>query len=71
LRFSRKFNPKLYVAAVSSGDFAFNRFTGGKMGTRWYYRSLADAFQTRTTDRLAEELDRVVCEIERLSSSTS
>jgi hypothetical protein len=48
-------------------DAAFNRFTGGREGTLWYYRSLADSFRNRTPLQLASELERVVSELERMS----
>lgn len=50
------------------GDALFKRFTGGKDGTMWYYRSLADSFLKLGPDRLAEELDRTVLEMERLAA---
>jgi len=55
------------------GEDLWSRFNGGKQGTLWYYRSLAGAFDAapRTSEKvrpLIKELDRVVWEIERLSS---
>src|SRR4051812_9326478 len=59
-----------------SGDPCFDRFSGRKDGTLWYYRSLVDAFreaETRQEDdspcgigrrRLLAELERVVNELE-------
>jgi (p)ppGpp synthase/HD superfamily hydrolase len=59
-----------------SGDPCFDRFSGRKDGTLWYYRSLVDAFrhaETRHQDdsasgvgrrRLTHELERVVTELE-------
>lgn len=49
----------------SLGDGLWERFKGGKEGTLWYYRSLSDVFLTVYPSPLAEELDRVVTEIER------
>lgn len=55
------------------GDALWERFTGGKDGSLWYYRSLVIAFQARFAAvcpqrrALVEELDRVVGEIERLA----
>lgn len=58
------------------GDPCFDRFSGKKDGTLWYYRSLVDAFRTaeerghedselaRGRRRLIAELDRVVTELE-------
>jgi GTP pyrophosphokinase len=49
------------------GDAAYERFTGKKEGSLWYYRSLADAFVGKIPRRLADELERVVAELERLA----
>jgi (p)ppGpp synthase/HD superfamily hydrolase len=54
------------------GEALWERFTGGREGTLWYYRSLADQFaevlrQPRARP-LAEELSRVVAELERLAA---
>lgn len=51
------------------GDELWERFTGGKDGTLWYYRSLVEAFRARARPRLVAELDRVVSEIERLAGA--
>jgi len=64
---------KLYNARAILSDYRaigealWARFNGGRSGTLWYYRALADAFRTLGPGRLAEELDRVVSEIERLA----
>jgi (p)ppGpp synthase/HD superfamily hydrolase len=50
------------------GEALWSRFTGRREGTLWYYRSLVKAFAAADQNPLAEELDRVVSEIERLSS---
>ncbi|MEC9347469.1 MAG: HD domain-containing protein [Pseudomonadota bacterium] len=42
------------------GDMLWPRFTGGAVGTRWYYRSLADRFADLVPGRLPERLDRAV-----------
>jgi hypothetical protein len=49
------------------GDAVWERFQGGKEGTLWYYRSLADAFQKNQLTPLVEELERVVSELEILA----
>jgi (p)ppGpp synthase/HD superfamily hydrolase len=49
------------------GDELWERFKGGKDGTLWYYRSLADTFQAVYPGPLVEELERVVREIEKLA----
>ena len=46
------------------------KFTGGKDGTLWYYRSLVDAFAGKLPKRLADELERVVTDLERLSTGS-
>lgn len=50
------------------GDALWSRFNGGKAGTLWYYRSLADAYLRLGVGPIVEELDRTVAEIERLAS---
>jgi GTP pyrophosphokinase len=52
------------------GDDLWKRFSGGREGTLWYYRALANAFRAAGMTPLTEELDRVVSEIERLASET-
>ena len=49
------------------GDDLWNRFTGKKDGTLWYYRSIVDAFDMTFPSRLTDELRRTVEEIERLA----
>jgi len=51
------------------GEALFDRFGGGKEGTLWYYRSLANTFLELGNRRMAEELDRTVQEMERLADS--
>ena len=47
------------------GEAIWDRFTGKKEGSLWYYRALADAFLANPADPfLAEELNRVVSELE-------
>ncbi len=64
---------KLYNARAILSDYRaigealWARFNGGRSGTLWYYRALADAFRPIGPNRLAEELDRVVSEIEHLA----
>ncbi len=50
------------------GEALWGRFNGGRDGTLWYYRALADAFRTAGSP-LADELDRVVSELESLTSA--
>lgn len=53
------------------GVAVWSRFTADRAGVLWYYRSLVTAFLETDVGFLAEELDRIVGEIERLSSSES
>lgn len=47
------------------GPALWDRFTGGRDGSLWYYRALADAFLRLGPGPLADELDRTVREIAR------
>jgi (p)ppGpp synthase/HD superfamily hydrolase len=49
------------------GDDLWERFTGKKDGTLWYYRSLVGAFDQVFPGRLTDELRRTVEEIESLA----
>ena len=53
------------------GETLWPRFTTGRDGTLWYYRSLLAAFKPRAGNRLWHELDRTVAEIERLAGQSS
>lgn len=55
----------------SLGDELWDRFTGGKEGTLWYYRALAEAYAKAGSNSVVEELDRVVREIETLAERTA
>jgi len=50
------------------GEALWGRFTGGREGTLWYYRSLADSFLRLSRNRLASELDLAVGELEGLAA---
>ena len=50
------------------GEGLWGRFTGGRDGTLWYYRSLVDAFAASGRTRVVDELQRVVVELEALAS---
>jgi (p)ppGpp synthase/HD superfamily hydrolase len=49
------------------GEALWARFNGGRDGTLWYYRMLADSFLMLSRNRLASELDLAVRELERLA----
>ena len=61
---------KLHNARSILADYRqalWGRFNGGRNGTLWYYRALADAFRDAGSMPLVEELDRTVSELERLA----
>ncbi len=61
-------NARAILADLRSlGDELWERFTGGKEGTLWYYRVLVKAYAAAGTNPVVEELDRVVREIEALA----
>ena len=52
------------------GDALWERFTGGKSGTLWYYRALVNAYRAARPDEssaLLDELERTVAAIEARS----
>jgi len=53
------------------GDKLWSRFNGGRKGTLWYYRSLADAFRKAEANELNEELHRVVAALEQLAGGAA
>jgi len=53
------------------GQSVFERFTGGRDGTLWYYRELCARFQRLGPRTLAGELARVVGEMERVAAQTT
>lgn len=53
------------------GPALWKRFAGGKEGTLWYYRALAEAYREAGGTPLSEDLESVVREIARLASSQS
>jgi GTP pyrophosphokinase len=55
---------------VVHGEEVWERFTGGKQGTLWYYRALVDVLRENPRSRLelVDELERVVIEMERLAA---
>jgi (p)ppGpp synthase/HD superfamily hydrolase len=50
------------------GDAAWEKFNGGKQGTLWYYREMHALLSARLPGELADQLGRVIEEIERLSA---
>jgi GTP pyrophosphokinase len=49
------------------GDAVWSRFSGGKDGTLWYYRTLAEKLRDKAPPALAAELTHVVGELVRAS----
>ena len=45
------------------GDDLWSRFTGGRQGTIWYYRSLSEIFSKALPGALATELSRTVSQV--------
>jgi len=51
----------------SEGDRVWDRFSGRKDGTLWYYRAVLDVLRHGRSNRLVDELQRVVTELETLA----
>ncbi|MBA4252087.1 MAG: phosphohydrolase [Chlorobiaceae bacterium] len=57
---------------ITHGESFFNRFTGKKDGTLWYYRELCNIYQEKLPDVVAvRELASVVDAIEKLCSKNT
>jgi (p)ppGpp synthase/HD superfamily hydrolase len=54
----------LLVDLQTVGPTVWERFNGGKEGTLWYYRALANFFVGRNPLAITGELNRIVVEIE-------
>jgi (p)ppGpp synthase/HD superfamily hydrolase len=50
------------------GEFVWERFSGGREGTLWYYRALLQEFLRHKPNRLIRELEIAVCELESLAA---
>jgi GTP pyrophosphokinase len=53
------------------GEELWQRFSGGRTGTLWYYRAVAEALAGATCQRLVRELTRAVNELEHMASRAS
>jgi (p)ppGpp synthase/HD superfamily hydrolase len=53
------------------GESVWQRFGGKREGTLWYYRALAEEFGRQSGDRLVDELQRVIAELERMAQQSS
>lgn len=51
------------------GEQLWHRFSGGKAGTLWYYREVANILGAAQRTALIDELERAVSELERLAAS--
>ena len=49
------------------GAQTWDKFNGGKQGSLWYYRTLAEVFRATGDDPLTSEFTRLVDEMERLA----
>jgi (p)ppGpp synthase/HD superfamily hydrolase len=49
------------------GDALWDRFTGGRDGTIWYYRSLSEVFDQAMPGALAQHLSQAVVQFARIS----
>jgi (p)ppGpp synthase/HD superfamily hydrolase len=52
----------------TEGDAVWERFSGRRDGTLWYYRAVLDVLTRGNPNRLVGELQRVVTELETLAS---
>jgi GTP pyrophosphokinase len=64
-------NARSILRDLRQGENIWEKFNGGKEGTLWYYRSLVDEFNGLENNFLADELSRVVNQIEVLSETKS
>ena len=53
------------------GDSVWERFSGRRDGTLWYYRAVLDVLRQGNANRLVDELERVVTELETLATKGS
>ena len=51
------------------GDSVWERFSGRREGTLWYYRAVLDVLRQGKPNRLVDELHRVVTELETLAAN--
>ena len=53
------------------GESIWERFSGGRDGTLWYYRALNEEFQRRKPNRITRELALAVAELEKMTGGKS
>jgi (p)ppGpp synthase/HD superfamily hydrolase len=51
------------------GEAVWSRFSGGREGTLWYYRTLLDEFLRRKPNRITRDLELAVMELESLAAA--
>jgi len=56
----------ILISYVHLGESLWERFSGGKEGVLWYYRSVVEVYKQAGTNWLVEEVERTVAEIERV-----
>ena len=54
-----------------TGEAVWDRFTGRKTGTLWYYHALVDALRAHYPSPVVEELARVVSDLDALVASAT
>lgn len=52
------------------GDSVWDRFSGRREGTLWYYRAVLDVLREGKANRLVSELERAVTELENLAAES-
>jgi len=53
------------------GESVWARFSGGREGTLWYYRTLLEEFLQDKPNRLIRELEITICELEALAERSA
>jgi (p)ppGpp synthase/HD superfamily hydrolase len=52
----------------NEGEAAWEKFNGGKQGTLWYYREMYALLSAKLPSELANQLGRIIKEIEKLAT---
>lgn len=53
------------------GEYVWERFSGGREGTLWYYRALLDQFLRHPSNRITRDFNLAVRELELLAGSAA
>jgi len=53
------------------GESVWSRFSGGREGTLWYYRVLMEEFSHHKPNRITQDLERAVSELEAAAAKSS